>query len=164
VGVEIPPDSTLEPSKSQTGRSRGTRRKMEDEAGKVVVVILSLMYQDDGHDGHEEATRAKNINSIVLGQHEMIAWYFSPYPEEFSHCNKLILCEFCLKYMRKPSTLQRHKVKDCYLDTDTNSKSADYAILPEMRFTGRMNYPCSKWTVKQAKFIVKICVCWRSYS
>ena len=37
--------------------------------------------------------------------------YFSPYPEEFSKCNKLFMCEFCLKYFRKSKTLERHKGK-----------------------------------------------------
>ena len=36
--------------------------------------------------------------------------YFSPYPEEFSQCDKLYICGFCLKYMKKRKTLDRHKV------------------------------------------------------
>ena len=60
---------------------------------------------------HEEITKVKNIETIELGRYEIDAWYFSPYPEEFSHCKKLYLCEFCLKYMKKKKTLQRHKLK-----------------------------------------------------
>jgi len=37
--------------------------------------------------------------------------YYSPYPEEFSKCASLFVCEFCLKYMKKPKTLDRHKLK-----------------------------------------------------
>lgn len=100
------------------GDSKGSnkprhRRKAEDESGKVwgfQCTWCTDSVQDDGHDAHEEATRVKNINSIVLGQHEISTWYFSPYPEEFSKCSTLYLCEFCLKYVRKPSTLQRHQV------------------------------------------------------
>jgi histone acetyltransferase MYST1 len=60
---------------------------------------------------HEEITKMKNVNLIELGKFEIDTWYFSPYPEEFSHVDKLYLCEFCLKYMKKKSTLVRHKNK-----------------------------------------------------
>jgi histone acetyltransferase MYST1 len=52
----------------------------------------------------------KNINVIELGRYEIDTWYFSPYPEEFAKCDKLYICEFCLKYMKKKKTLNRHKV------------------------------------------------------
>eukprot|EP00162_Nutomonas_longa_P008673 comp18709_c0_seq1/m.33949 comp18709_c0_seq1/g.33949 ORF comp18709_c0_seq1/g.33949 comp18709_c0_seq1/m.33949 type:complete len:398 (-) comp18709_c0_seq1:32-1225(-) len=58
---------------------------------------------------HEESTKVKNINTIELGRFDIDTWYFSPYPEEFASQAKLYLCEFCLKYMKKASTLERHK-------------------------------------------------------
>jgi len=60
---------------------------------------------------HEEITKVKNINIIELGRYEIDTWYFSPYPEEFAKCDKLYICEFCLKYMKKKKTLNRHKLK-----------------------------------------------------
>jgi len=60
---------------------------------------------------HEEVTKVKNIQCIELGKHEIDTWYFSPYPEEFAKCDKLFICEFCLKYMKKKKTLERHKTK-----------------------------------------------------
>jgi len=60
---------------------------------------------------HEELTKMKNINRIELGRYEIDTWYFSPYPEEFAKCDKLYLCEFCLKYMKRKRTLIRHKKK-----------------------------------------------------
>ncbi|GAM27184.1 hypothetical protein SAMD00019534_103590 [Acytostelium subglobosum LB1] len=60
---------------------------------------------------HEEITKVKNINVIELGRYEIDTWYFAPYPEEFAKCEKLFLCEFCLKYMKKKKTLNRHKLK-----------------------------------------------------
>lgn len=59
----------------------------------------------------EEATKVKNIQCVEFGFFEMDTWYYSPFPEEFSNCSKLYMCEFCLKYMRKPKTLERHKAK-----------------------------------------------------
>eukprot|EP00013_Stygamoeba_regulata_P025216 CAMPEP_0177648654 /NCGR_PEP_ID=MMETSP0447-20121125/10941_1 /TAXON_ID=0 /ORGANISM="Stygamoeba regulata, Strain BSH-02190019" /LENGTH=441 /DNA_ID=CAMNT_0019151305 /DNA_START=90 /DNA_END=1415 /DNA_ORIENTATION=- len=60
---------------------------------------------------HEEITKVKNIHMIELGRYEIDTWYFSPYPDEFASCEKLFLCEFCLKYMKKKKTLLRHKLK-----------------------------------------------------
>jgi histone acetyltransferase MYST1 len=64
-----------------------------------------------GDKEHDEITKVKNIQTIELGRFEIDTWYFSPYPEEFSTCKHLYLCEFCLKYMKKRATLVRHKKK-----------------------------------------------------
>ena len=60
---------------------------------------------------HEELTRVKNIQQIQIGQYEIDTWYFSPYPEEFARCEKLYICEYCLKYMKRRETLLRHMPK-----------------------------------------------------
>jgi len=59
---------------------------------------------------HEEVTKVKNINTIEFGKFEVDAWYYSPYPEEYSNVEKLYICEFCLKYMKSPKTYGRHKI------------------------------------------------------
>jgi len=58
---------------------------------------------------HEETTKVKNIEKIVMGEYEVECWYFSPYPEEYAQAERLYICEFCLTYMRKPSTYRDHK-------------------------------------------------------
>jgi len=65
---------------------------------------------------HEEITKVKNIPRIELGRWEIDAWYFSPFPDEYSNENlrdndKLYICEFCLRYMKQSKTLERHKRK-----------------------------------------------------
>lgn len=60
---------------------------------------------------HEEATKVKNISQIVMGRWEVEAWYYSPYPEEYSQEPTLYVCEYCLKYMRKAKTLKKHKAE-----------------------------------------------------
>jgi len=60
---------------------------------------------------HQEKTRLKNIQSVELGRFEVDAWYFSPYPDPFCSLPKLHICEFCLKYFAKRSTLVRHAAK-----------------------------------------------------
>eukprot|EP00762_Andalucia_godoyi_P005903 ANDGO_06980.mRNA.1 Histone acetyltransferase of the MYST family 1 len=61
---------------------------------------------------HDEPVRVKNLDSIVIGKFEIDTWYFSPYPEEYCQdTRRLYLCEFCLKYFKKPKTLERHRGK-----------------------------------------------------
>ncbi|KAL4641096.1 histone acetyltransferase KAT6B-like [Arapaima gigas] len=45
---------------------------------------------------------------IEFGNYEIQTWYSSPYPPEYSRLQKLYICEFCLKYMKSKSILQRH--------------------------------------------------------
>lgn len=67
--------------------------------------------EDPAEREHQEITKVKNIKVVELGRYEIDTWYFSPYPEEFATCEKLFLCEFCLKYMKKKKTLLRHRLK-----------------------------------------------------
>jgi histone acetyltransferase MYST1 len=61
---------------------------------------------------HEEVTKVKNISKIVLGRHEIEAWYFSPYPQEYANEELLYVCEYCLKYMKRKRTFRCHR-RDC---------------------------------------------------
>ena len=60
---------------------------------------------------HEEVTKVKNIERIYMGQWEVEAWYFSPYPEEYAYQERLFICEYCLKYMKKKKTYLKHKAE-----------------------------------------------------
>eukprot|EP00243_Klebsormidium_subtile_P006293 TRINITY_DN2644_c0_g1_i1.p1 TRINITY_DN2644_c0_g1~~TRINITY_DN2644_c0_g1_i1.p1 ORF type:complete len:634 (-),score=132.24 TRINITY_DN2644_c0_g1_i1:213-1868(-) len=60
---------------------------------------------------HEEKTKMKNIQQIVVGKHAIDTWYYSPYPDDYASELKLYICEYCLKYMRKAKTLQAHLQK-----------------------------------------------------
>jgi len=77
----------------------------------------NLPQETDAHTAqlekeHEEITKVKNIEVIEFGKYEIDTWYFSPYPEEYTKdCKKLYICEYCLKYMKKKKTLERHKLK-----------------------------------------------------
>jgi histone acetyltransferase HTATIP len=61
-----------------------------------------------------EVARVKNLNRIQMGAHEVDAWYFSPYPQEYAHLPILYLCEFCLYYFPSHFMLGRHR-KRCKL-------------------------------------------------
>lgn len=63
---------------------------------------------------HEEATKVKNIDSIILGKFDIHTWYYSPIPEEYNKYRKLFFCEFCLTFFGHPLELERH-MKKCKL-------------------------------------------------
>ena len=60
---------------------------------------------------HEETTKVKNIETIVMGSWLVAAWYYSPFPVEYSDVETLYVCEYCLSYMKKRKTLKRHNVE-----------------------------------------------------
>jgi histone acetyltransferase MYST1 len=72
------------------------------------IPIIPLVSLADLEREHHEITKIKNIGSIVMGQYEVAAWYFSPFPKEYESCHRLYVCEFCLKYMKRISTYRNH--------------------------------------------------------
>ncbi|EDK42016.1 conserved hypothetical protein [Lodderomyces elongisporus NRRL YB-4239] len=53
------------------------------------------------------------IKRIVLRDFEIDTWYTAPYPEEYSQCETLYICEYCLKYMSSSMSYLRHQLKNC---------------------------------------------------
>lgn len=101
--------STLDTSnrdKSSNKRTRGRRPSSPNTTTPENQSLAALEHE------HEEITKVKNISKIILGKHEVEAWYFSPYPEEYSNQDTLHVCEYCLKYMKKEKTLNRH-INEC---------------------------------------------------
>ena len=88
------------------GKARKKRKKEENSEKEEKEALLANLEKE-----HEEITKVKNIRSIELGKYEIETWYFSPYPDEYCGEDKLYLCEFCLKYMKKKKTLERHAIK-----------------------------------------------------
>jgi len=61
---------------------------------------------------HDDAiTRMKNVEMIELGRHRIKPWYFSPYPQELTSADCIFICEFCLKFLKSRTCLERHLTK-----------------------------------------------------
>merc|ERR1740131_543576 len=61
---------------------------------------------------HDDAiTRMKNVEMIELGRHRIRPWYFSPYPQELTSAECIYICEFCLKFLKSRTCLERHLTK-----------------------------------------------------
>uniref|UniRef100_A0A3Q1J537 Histone acetyltransferase n=1 Tax=Anabas testudineus TaxID=64144 RepID=A0A3Q1J537_ANATE len=57
---------------------------------------------------HEAITKVKYVDKIQIGNFEIDAWYFSPFPEDYGKQPKLWICEYCLKYMKYEKTFRHH--------------------------------------------------------
>jgi len=68
-------------------------------------------FSEEDIKAHEEATKVKNIESIVFGKYHMSSWYFSPFPSEYNQYNILHFCEYCLNFFGVEEELRRHSRK-----------------------------------------------------
>ncbi|XP_024545209.1 putative MYST-like histone acetyltransferase 1 [Selaginella moellendorffii] len=87
---------------------------------------------------HEEITKVKNIGKIELGRYEIDTWYFSPFPPEYSDCNKLFFCEFCLAFVKRKEQLQRH-MRKCDLKHPPGDEIYRNGSLSMFEVDGRKN-------------------------
>ena len=82
-----------------------------------------IVFHNDENEGmdeagvaaHEEATKVRTIDEIVMGNYRCCTWYFSPFPEEYHNEKTLYFCEFCLNFYVKKDELERHLKTNCLL-------------------------------------------------
>lgn len=58
-----------------------------------------------------EVAMVRNLNKIQFGRNLIEPWYFSPYPMEFTECDIMYVCEFCLSYYASEKQFIRHREK-----------------------------------------------------
>lgn len=68
-------------------------------------------FTEEDIKAHEEATKVKNVDMIVLGKHKLTTWYYSPFPEHYNQYSTLYFCEFCLDFFGHPGELARHSAR-----------------------------------------------------
>mmetsp|Transcript_6383 Transcript_6383/g.11372 ORF Transcript_6383/g.11372 Transcript_6383/m.11372 type:complete len:397 (-) Transcript_6383:2118-3308(-) len=85
---------------------RNTRKTREPVVGQDE----TLCPDQELYEKHrEESTKIRNFDQLILGKWQIEPWYFSPYSEDIMHNDRrLIVCEWCLKYMRKWTTFMKH--------------------------------------------------------
>ena len=82
-----------------------------------------IVFHNDENEGmdeagvlaHEEATKVRTIDEIVMGNYRCCTWHFSPFPEEYHNEKTLYFCEFCLNFYVKKDELERHLKTNCLL-------------------------------------------------
>lgn len=94
---------------SHTGFVAVSRDHVTEEDVEMFTQVQHLSGQRTGSLLNIDSGRYPAV--IEFGKYEIQTWYSSPYPPEYSRLQKLYLCEFCLKYMRSKTILQRHMKK-----------------------------------------------------
>ena len=101
--------------------------KVTDEEIKKIknnqIPTDEIIFHNDENEGmdeagvkaHEEATKVRTIDEIVMGNYRCCTWYFSPFPEEYHNEKTLYFCEFCLNFYVKKDELERHLKTNCLL-------------------------------------------------
>lgn len=60
---------------------------------------------------HLEVARVRNLSTIILGEHIVEPWYFSPYPVELTELDEIYICDFTLCYFGSKKQFQRFRSK-----------------------------------------------------
>ena len=55
---------------------------------------------------HLEVARVRNLSTIILGEHIIEPWYFSPYPIELTEEDEIYICDFTLSYFGSKNSLR----------------------------------------------------------
>lgn len=60
---------------------------------------------------HLEVARVRNLSTIILGEHIIEPWYFSPYPIELTEEDDIYICDFTLSYFGSRKQFERFRSK-----------------------------------------------------
>ena len=121
------------------------------DAGVKYEITNMEELEHDEHEGlnedllreHEELTKIKNFNNVMLGRHIMECWYFSPFPREFwldAPVDCIYFCEFTMRFFstkeeliryqnKQPKALPRHPPgNEIYRDSEVSMFEVDGAV------------------------------------
>lgn len=60
---------------------------------------------------YSEVSRVRNLDTVILGEHIIEPWYFSPYPIELTEEDTMYICDFTLSYFGSLKQFERHRAK-----------------------------------------------------
>ncbi|CDK28668.1 unnamed protein product [Kuraishia capsulata CBS 1993] len=60
---------------------------------------------------HSEVSKVRNFSKIIIGNHEVEPWYFSPYPVELTDEEELYICDFTMSYFGSRKQFERFRSK-----------------------------------------------------
>ena len=97
-----------------------------------------FMNESDKEEEGEEKVKIRNIEKIIIGYYSIEAWYFSPYPSNFTSQKVLYICEHCLKYFKFKNTLIHH-LKECEYQTPPGKQIYEMGITPDKSTSQKEN-------------------------
>ncbi|KAF9105849.1 K(lysine) acetyltransferase [Mortierella sp. GBA35] len=65
------------------------------------------------HHDEEDVPQVRNVEWILYAGYDIATWYYSPYPDEYQDCQRLFICEYCLKYIRQVDSFINHTKTTC---------------------------------------------------
>ncbi|KAF9146638.1 3-ketoacyl-CoA thiolase 5, peroxisomal [Mortierella sp. GBA39] len=93
---------------------RPTSRMRSSEVGADGSLIKPISPHGHGHDHDEEdVPQVRNVEWILYAGYDIATWYYSPYPDEYQDCQRLFICEYCLKYIRTVESFITHTKTTC---------------------------------------------------
>ena len=117
--LELPKEKNNTPKRSRWNKLLGQLEDTPSTPALLISEAQSAKEEEIEHLRHggsmkqhgEHVSRVRNINKIEMGRYQVDTWYFSPYPEPFSSCPILYICEYCLSFYGERFTLKRHLLK-----------------------------------------------------
>lgn len=101
-----PTTAALEKEHEAVSRGRGPKRRCPFPVASLAPTRPSFPPLPP----RPQITKVKYVDKIHIGNYEIDAWYFSPFPEDYGKQPKLWLCEYCLKYMKYEKSYRFHLV------------------------------------------------------
>lgn len=108
--------NTLPPTFSHNSQSRNSNSTSSSTGGKGKGKdLFKLLKSRANHHNNSKSSSssASSIRKVYFGTNVSITpWYSAPYPSEYhGSSGELWICEFCLKYMKRPEEARRHLLK-----------------------------------------------------
>ncbi|KAF9921232.1 K(lysine) acetyltransferase [Linnemannia zychae] len=91
---------------------RPTSRMRSGEVGSDGGFIKPISPHGHDHD-EEDVPQVRNVEWILYAGYDIATWYYSPYPDEYQDCQRLFICEYCLKYIRQVESFINHTKNMC---------------------------------------------------
>lgn len=60
---------------------------------------------------HSEVARVRNLSTVIVGEHVVEPWYFSPYPIELTEEDVIYICDFTLSFFGSRKQFERFRSK-----------------------------------------------------
>lgn len=60
---------------------------------------------------HSEVAKVRNLSKVIMGNHEIEPWYFSPYPVELTEEDTIYIDDFTLQYFGSKKQFERFRKK-----------------------------------------------------
>ncbi|CAI4233278.1 unnamed protein product [Auanema sp. JU1783] len=142
AGAEILPPPKINPGvndANQQGTITRSQRRIHEEFHHVQKSYDDMdAFTAKLEKEHEERTKVKNIQQIILGSYEISTWYFSPFPEDCAG-ERLYICEYCLVYTPDQNQYLCHKKHTCKTRQPPGDEIYRSGKVSVFEIDGRMN-------------------------